>query len=118
MFEDLFQVKKKDIFDLTLFSHKNEAELQKIFNVLIFKFFLDFTENKSTYIPNLGNFKFIFEGDEIVGMKKKAIIKCEFKADDKFSKLIGEFIDDSETSIEKYFKEKIEEILKEKIQDN
>ena len=99
-----------------LFSHKNESEVKKFFNVLLYKVFLDFTADKSTYIPNLGTFKFNYKGDKIIKVngtdKKRAVVSVDFEVDPVLAKNIGQFIDDDKSDIEKYLDNYLETCLK------
>lgn len=121
MFEDLTPIKKKEIMDILLYSNKTELEIKKIFNVLLFQVFLDYSEKKSTIIPNIGKIKLKHIRDEVVREqgkdRKKAILDIEFEADPKLEKLIGQVSDGVETYIEKYIKNKIKNVLESKLEE-
>ena len=109
MFENLTSIKKSNlILEMTARSKKaDEGEVKKFYNILLYIILCNFSDNKPTYLPNIGYFTFKYKGDNIIKSegthKKRAKVEVEFEPDKKFLTYIGQIVDGTTTDIEKYF---------------
>ena len=98
---------KDCIEKIRLISGTSYDQTKDFFESLITHVTLNYLEDKETYIPYLGSFKFIYKGDDIDSKGREAKIEVEFKADNNLKKIIGQIVDGDEIEIEKVLFKKV-----------
>jgi hypothetical protein len=98
---------RSTIEKIRLISGTTYDQCKEFFESLITHISLNYLEEKETYIPYIGSFKFIYDGDTIDSEGKEAKIKIEFSADPNLKKIIGQIVDGNEMEIDKMLFKKI-----------
>ena len=107
----------KDTIDkIHLLSGESKQSVRNLFEALASLIILNYMEKESTNIPFLGNIILEQHGNEITKEGKVAIVDIKIEPDNNLLKNIGQIDDGEETEIEKIFKRRIQESLRNYIQ--
>jgi len=104
-------LEKEMITSISLLSKIPEVDVKKVFKNLILQIFLNYTQNKTSYIPYFGYINLKYEGDICKSDKLEAVLKLDINFDEYLKKNIGLYEDGDETDIEKSLKKKLKNDL-------
>jgi hypothetical protein len=108
---------KNTIEQIRLINEYPLEDCKHFFESLVTHIFLNYLDEKPTYIPYFGEITLKYDGEDIVQGGREARVSLSFIADQNLKKIIGQSIDGEETEIERVFKSRANHRLELTIED-
>lgn len=103
------------ILSLEQASDLNKKQIKELFKCLVAISLLSKDSSNCVELPYLGKIHFNYEGDKLVKEGKRAILSADVRLNDYFLKNVGQLKDGVESEIERFFQNKVEVDLGEKV---